>query len=156
MKVIVDTREQMPLPFATGGIISEVRHEALDIADYACEFEDGYQPHIYFERKSLGDLFGTMTNGYDRFKREYERFEAIPDEKKEFWLYMESSLFDVRNGYSHSQFPGESMVKKLFTLWERYNIHLLFMPNRREAMEFMTQRWIARGKACADEKRIKK
>lgn len=146
MKVIIDSREQLPLLFPKGGFITGTKVEALDVADYACEFEDGHRPNIFFERKSLSDLFGTMTSGYKRFKREYERFEQIQDSKKEFWLYMEATLFGVGGGFHRSEFSGESMVKKLFTLLERYKIHLLFMPDRKEAAEFMVQRWAAYGR----------
>lgn len=160
MKVIIDTREQLPLPFTVdvkkGGFVTAIKHEALSVGDYACEFEDGYRPNIFFERKSLPDLFGTMTSGYVRFKKEYERFADIQDKTKEFWLYMESSLFTVAGGYHRSEFGGESMIKKLFTLFERYNIHLLFNPNREESCEFMIQRWAARGREYMAEKGMKK
>lgn len=160
MKVIIDTREQLPLPFVvdvrTRGLITEIKHEALSVGDYACEFEDGHKPNIFFERKSISDLFGTMTSGYKRFKREYERFAELQDTQKEFWLYMESSVFDILNGYHRSQFPGESMIQKLFTLLERYQIRLLFMPDRKEACEFMIQRWAAYGREYMAKKGMRR
>ena len=155
MKVIIDTREQLPLPFKKGGLITGIINEGLDVADYACEFEDGHRPNIFFERKTIADLFGTMTSGYKRFKAEYERFAAIADEKKEFWLYTESTLLGVADGFHRSEFPGESMIKKLFTLLERYKINLLFMPDRAEAMEFMIQRWAAYGREYMSNKGMK-
>lgn len=63
-KVIQDTREQSPLKF----IKSEVKK--LDYGDYT--LSDG-NSNIFIERKSISDMVGTMSQGYERFYREVER-----------------------------------------------------------------------------------
>ena len=69
-----------------------------------------------------------MTNSYDRFKREMERAK-----KSEFKLILaiEGTYTNVWNGYDHSQFSGESMVKKLAMLQVRYDIETWFCESRR-------------------------
>lgn len=65
-KVFIDTREQKPLPL--NGLDTEF--VKLDFGDYICAepFSD-----VFFERKSPGDLCGTLSKGYERFKQEVAR-----------------------------------------------------------------------------------
>lgn len=143
MRIIVDTREQRPLPFRAEGIITQVRHEALDAGDYACEFEDGKRAEVVFERKSLSDLFGTMTSGYKRFKAEMERAKAAGTE---LVVVVEASVAQVALGAEHSTVSGESIVTKLFTLRERYGLETVFVRSRDEATYYMMHRWMAIGR----------
>ena len=69
MIVLIDTREQQPLEF-DHKFIEGIEMTKLEVGDYAVKFKDGYSPLYFFERKSIGDLFGTMGKGYKRFKRE--------------------------------------------------------------------------------------
>jgi ERCC4-type nuclease len=72
MKIIVDTREQLPLEFQHH-YITEVINTKLEVGDYGCQLENGYRIPICFERKSISDLFGTLSAGYKRFKKEILR-----------------------------------------------------------------------------------
>jgi len=65
-KIFIDTREQKPLQL--NGLDTEF--VKLDFGDYTCAepFSD-----VFFERKSLVDLCGTLSKGYDRFKQEVSR-----------------------------------------------------------------------------------
>lgn len=65
-KIFIDTREQKPLPL--NGLDTEF--VKLDFGDYICAepFSD-----VFFERKSLVDLCGTLSKGYERFKQEMAR-----------------------------------------------------------------------------------
>ena len=62
LKFVVDTREQSLLKF------DDFKVEKLDVGDYMVEHTG-----IFIERKSLTDFLGTMSKGYDRFKREVQR-----------------------------------------------------------------------------------
>ena len=57
LTLLIDTREQRPLKFKEGKIFTEIKSECLPYGDYACEL-DGFRFPLFFERKSLGDLFG--------------------------------------------------------------------------------------------------
>src|SRR5690349_5252947 len=66
--IIIDSREQLPYPFA-GAVI-----KALATADYSCE---GYVDRIAIERKSLGDMFACIGQSRERFERELARLAQI-------------------------------------------------------------------------------
>ena len=57
MRIVVDTREQFPLHFTRETVV-----RTLLVGDYGCEINGVLTP-IFFERKSLGDRYGTMTSG---------------------------------------------------------------------------------------------
>jgi ERCC4-type nuclease len=74
LRIIADTREQKPLePFVLEKnervYIPTVRAK-LDEGDYAIE---GHEQTIFIERKSVEDLYGTITQGRDRFCAELLR-----------------------------------------------------------------------------------
>ena len=142
MIITVDTREQKPLEF-DNEYITETRKKALKVGDYGCIFKDGHVVPIYFERKSIPDLFGTMGKGYERFKKEIIRSHK---EKVSLFLIIEGSLFKVLSGYDHSKLAGISVVRKLFTLWVRHGVMPVFCKNKHEMAEYITQFYIACGK----------
>lgn len=135
-RILSDSREQNPLTFNKDKF--DVITEGVPFADYWCEIpttESTYvQVPIAFERKSLGDLFGTMGKGYERFKREMERAKEA---KFHLVLIIEGSIKDVHRGYEHSSIKGESMLKKLAMLRVRYDLEVLFFEDRRSMA-----RWI--------------
>ena len=107
--------------------IEKIEEIALSYGDYTAVVHGKPVP-IVFERKGLGDLFGTMTSGYERFKREMERAKAS---NMKLILIIEGSYTDVWGGYSHSQFSGEAMMKKLATLYVKYDLEYIFCESRR-------------------------
>lgn len=142
MIIFSDTREQAPLSFQVDIFLTEVKRTALPVGDYAVEWADGETGKTYFERKSLSDLFTTMTLGYTRFKKEMER-------AKEFGvilvLIIEGSLTDVWSGACYSSFEGSSMVKKLMTLEHRYGLRTVYCQNRSEMAMYIKHWFIAEG-----------
>ena len=143
MKIIVDSREQRRLRFPLDHIVTAVKVEAMPVGDYWCEYEDGSRPPIVFERKSLGDLFGTMAGGYPRFKQEIERATARG------WrliIIVEEPLSAVYDGYSYSMMNGDSCVQKLFTLWLKYNVMPVFCNSRYEAVAYIRELYEAVGR----------
>ena len=98
---------------------------------------------MVFERKGLGDLFGSLTQGYKRFKAEIQRArEAHVD----LILLVEHSLSTVLDGYAHSQFGGDSMVKKLMTLQVRHKFPVVFCQARFEAARYVVEYFCAIGR----------
>ena len=129
MIIKIDSREQAPLEFKVGDIVKEVRVEGLPFADYWGESDDGYEYPIVFERKGLGDLFGTLTGGMDRFKRMLEKADAV---QAQVYLLIEGSLEKVYKGYEHSQVSGDQIVRTIFSLKVRHGLEPIFCNSRHE------------------------
>jgi len=123
--------------------ITNVAKKKLDFGDYGVKFKTGFIPNIFFERKSLGDLYGTMGTGYKRFKREIIRAQEA---KATLMIIVEASLTEVGKGYKHSRIYGRSMKQKLFTLWVRHGIQTIFTSSRKEMAEYITQFYLACGR----------
>jgi len=141
--MIIDSREQRALAFSPDDTFTGSRIESLAVGDYACEFVDGIRPPVVFERKSLSDLYGTMTSGYPRFKRELLRAKTLG---LQVILIIEGSLATVLQGFNRSQFSGESCVKKLMTLAVKYDCYPVFCNSRAEMVRFITEVYAALGR----------
>lgn len=161
MIIKIDSRETLPLYFPKHfTLISETKIEKLDVGDYGCIYKDGYIPPFYVERKSIGDLFGTLTSGYDRFKAEIER--AI-ESNVIMTIAIEESLTDVRRGHTYPKrndkgemiechIPGEPRVKQLMTLWAKYGIDAHFFTSRSEMSYWIYTRFVAIGELYIKDK----
>lgn len=73
--IIVDTREQLPYTFDGIGCVVPTIISGLDSGDYSI---DGMDAMISIERKSLDDLYGSVTWGRKRFEREISRLDELP------------------------------------------------------------------------------
>jgi len=127
MILVCDSREQKMLDFSGIEGIEKIEEMGLSFGDYTAICHDRPVP-IVFERKNLQDLFGTMTSGYERFKREMERAKVS---NMKLILIVEGTYTDVWNGTDYSQFSGESMIKKLHMLQVRYDLETVFTESRR-------------------------
>ena len=126
----------------------------LNVGDYACEFEDGYEVPVYFDRKSVPDLFGTIGKGYERFKKEIMR--AINSNVR-LYIIIEGSQTKVLKGPSQATKKiivagkkkyvpltakeklkrGVSTVKTLNTLWLRYGVVPIYCVNREDMSRYI-------------------
>lgn len=132
-KLIIDNREQLPLEFRPG-VFDFIDTQYMPFADYWLEV-DGKEVPLMMERKSLGDLYGTLfSENYERFKRELQRAK---DMDCHLMLLIEGSIEDVWKGYSHSSISGDTMLKKLAMMRVRYDLEVHFFNTRREMA-----RWI--------------
>lgn len=127
MVLIVDTREQKALDFKGIEGIEKIEDQCLPYGDYAAVVHDKFLP-ILVERKNMSDLFGTMTSGYDRFKKEMAR---AAEAKHKLILAVEGTYSEVYQGIEHSQFDGRSMVKKLAMLHAKYDLEVWYCETRR-------------------------
>ena len=153
MKIIIDSREQSPLIFPQR-FVTETPVEKLPVGDYGCEFERGYQVPAIFERKSLPDLFSTLTQGHDRFKRELARAEDLGIK---LILIIEGTMAQVSWGTTYSKVPGSAILKTVFTLWIKYNLMPVFCADRNDMSAFIYEYYCAIGrKAQADLKEKRK
>ena len=123
-KIIVDSREQKPL-WKKNIIVKK-----LNIGDYSIE---GYENKISIERKSLGDLFGTLGKGNKRFKKELEKSK----EYDYFAIVIEGSFLSCLNkkfeGAHFSKMKGYIITKIIFTLHIKYGINIFFTNGRVES-----------------------
>jgi len=145
LSIIQDTREQSPLTFNHKYIV-DVRIEKLDYGDYGAELGDGRRLPLYFERKSLNDFWGTLTQGYSRFKQEFARAQAG---KARLIIIVEASLTRIRGGNVYSSRAPESILYQIFTMQARYGIETVFCNSPTEVAEYITQVFIAYAKLYA-------
>jgi ERCC4-type nuclease len=149
MKIIVDTREQLPLDFQHH-YITEVIRRKLEVGDYGCQLEDGHETPIYFERKSVSDLFGTLSSGYKRFKKEILRAK---ENKLLLIIIIECSLTRIIKGIDESQRTGDEVVQQLFTIMCRYQVPFICCKDRFEMSRYITEFYLAYGREYIDRKK---
>lgn len=122
-----DSREQLELDFSGIEGVEKVEKVCLAYGDYTAIVHGNPVP-LVFERKGFADLWGTMTSGYERFKKEMERAKV---DNVKLILIIEGTYTDVWNGFERSQYDGGSMLKKLATLYTRYDLEYVFCESRR-------------------------
>ena len=121
MTILVDTREQAPV-FAG-------KRVTLPFGDYMCELDKGVLVPLVFERKSLPDLFGSLSKGYERFRK---MLKKANEAEVKVIIIIEGSLKKVLKGYSRSQRTGISVIKQLYSLRATYDIEIVFCQDRVE------------------------
>ena len=144
----VDSREQLPLEFPCQGLVSKCLTIGLPFGDYWCALQDkeGNELNeipIMFERKSIEDLYGTLTSGHDRFKREIEKAESM---SCKLYLIIEGSLSQTLKGAGHSQVEPDTLIKSLFTFKVKHGLEPVFCNNRSEMVRYMLETWSAFGR----------
>ncbi len=132
MRLVIDNQEKKPLLFKKG-VFGEMTTRHLSFGDYGIELDGKFAP-IYFERKSLVDLFGTMGKGYERFRKEIKRSQEA---KSTLILVIEGSMKDVFNGVEYSKIPGYRILKQLATLRVKYDLETHFFNSRREIARYI-------------------
>lgn len=118
MKIVVDTREQLPYKFQTPTISG-----TLATGDYSIL---GLEHFIAIERKSLSDLIGCLCNGRQRFEKELFRSQALDF----FALVVECSLTDIIGGGYRSKMSPKSAIQSILAFSVRYRLPVFFAENR--------------------------
>lgn len=129
MRILVDTREQKPLSF-----LEETSVEVLPYGDYCAAFSGDTRSSTFFERKSIGDLYGTMSKGYERFKKEMAKAKANNDK---LIIIVEGTFLDVLQGYKHSLRNPSTILKQLFTIRVRHGVETVFCSSRNEMARYI-------------------
>lgn len=122
MTILVDSREKRPLIFCC-----DYKKQCLPVADYGASFKEGHFHNVVWERKSIGDLFGTLTFGYDRFRRMICKSQ---EHNLEVIIAIEGTKEKVLKGYSHSARDPESIIKQLETIEKKYGVKSVFFTSR--------------------------
>lgn len=118
MKIVIDSREQLPYRFQT-----PCETGTLQVGDYSLA---GGEHLISIERKELGDLINCLSHDRERFERELYRARALDY----FALMIEASLSDLINGRYRSKMAPKSAVQSLLAFSIRYRLPIFFAENR--------------------------
>jgi hypothetical protein len=133
----VDTREQDPFFRSDGGIPlldgeemafhPWARRRTLPTGDYSLV---GHEHEIVIERKSLPDLYQSVSKGRERFEREFERMYAITTPV----LLVEASWSEIINPTRIRSQMNPLAVRNTIISWSVKH-HVLFFPSgsRRQA-----------------------
>ena len=107
LEIMIDTREQKPLVF------NNSQELKLDFGDYTVGGED--YNYTYIDRKAEQDFKGTMSGGFERFKRELDRVKQF---ESYLFIVVESDLNKI---YKNNMFgPHKSNLKFVY-----HNMRLL-------------------------------
>lgn len=151
MIILCDSREQLPLEFKHP-FIEGVEKSALSVGDYGARFKDNHLPPIFFERKSIPDLFGTLGKDYKRFKKEIMRSK---ESNSELILIIEGTITDILHGTRFTQVQGISILRTILSIWNRYQVACVFCRNRNEMATFIAEYYYAYSRKrfrCTDKK----
>lgn len=136
MIMIIDTKEQLPLDFSKYKEVDSVVRQNLTEGDYSAVSNNGQTCPYIFERKSLADLFSTLTRGNKRFHREIDRAKK---NNTKLVLVVEGTLSDVFKGIKYSEISGLTILKTMITLFQKYKLYHIFFSNRSEMTEYIVR-----------------
>lgn len=105
--------------FRSSANCSGVITRKLETGDYSLLH---YEDLIMIERKTIGDLWGTLTHGRERFIKEMERAQDYPVR----YLVIEGTLADINRGFRYSKVRPEFIFASLTSLQIKYGIHVIF------------------------------
>lgn len=110
-EIVIDTREQLPLSFSC-----KTKSQKLEFGDYglSCMGDANPSSGCHIERKGVGDFWGTMSQGYERFQREILRAKNVG---AYLVVLVEGSMHDVGEGIG-----GKYLLKT----YSRVNADFLF------------------------------
>lgn len=128
---ICDSREQNLLK------LPNIQIKKLDFGDYSIEGSN-----IFIERKSLNDLVGTMSSGYERFIREIQRCQdnlgsqliVLIEEK-----YQNIMSFNYLPHMKYTKCSPDFILHRIRELLNKfpYNLQFLSVDGRKESVRVM-------------------
>ena len=127
--IIIDTREQTPLPFAH----FPTERATLPTGDYSVK---GFESDFCIERKSVADLVQSVTRERDRFSRELQRMRAFDFRR----LLIVGGLLDIEAHRYRSQTNPKSVIASVTAFEIRYQLPVCYCPTP-EAAAAQIERW---------------
>ena len=124
LRIVVDSREQNPFPFA--GLPVEVRVAALEAGDYSLA---GFERRVAVERKELGDLIGCLSVERERFERELVRLRGYDCAA----VVVEAPVADLRAGRYRSRLDAGAAWQSVLAFTQRFRVPFLFCADRADA-----------------------
>jgi ERCC4-type nuclease len=124
--LFADSADGVPRSYNLPLVVPTVTR-ALPVGDYSL---DGYEHLVAIERKSLSDLYSTLSQGRDRFERELERSRTLDF----FALVIESSYERLlASPPRFSDLSPRSVLRTLTAYMQRHNLHVVPAGDRRLA-----------------------
>ncbi|HZK82873.1 MAG TPA: ERCC4 domain-containing protein [Humisphaera sp.] len=141
--VLVDTREQLPLPlFASHrNWIAGERRTALKTGDYSIE---GMESLLALERKSLADLVNCTNIGRERFIAGCSRMAGFR------WkaILIEASYEDIKRGWDTDEIQSDvhpnSVCGLLDAIEAKFGIAILLTSRHRELATERAASWLSK------------
>ena len=127
--IIVDTREQTPLPFAN----LPTERRTLATGDYSIL---GFERDFSVERKSVADLVQSLTRERDRFSRELQRMRAFDFRR----LLVVGTLADLEEHRYRSLANPKAIIGSLCAFEVRFDVPVCFRETP-EAAATQIERW---------------
>lgn len=125
MLILIDTREQKPL--VEGAWLK------LAVGDYTTPSKLN---KFHIERKSGEDLYGTLTKGNIRFRKELIRaadlnirLVVLVEQSKQNWIAKK-----FKQGYLR-KFPSAGLEKLICTFEQKYNLQFVWCRSRKAAKQ---------------------
>jgi len=131
MQIIVDTREQKPFLFKAYPDI-KINFDTLKTGDYSLL---NHETRFCIERKSLPDLFQTLSRGRKRFKAEFLRMQEMAGaclviEADSFY-----DIFKFSQNNRYSKMNPKSIWHTLLAWGICYKIPVYFIGIKRDVAE---------------------
>lgn len=137
--IIRDSREKdgSGWDFRASANCTGMEVKKLDTGDYSIK---GYEDLIMIERKTIGDLWGSLTLQRERFMKEMERAREYPVR----YLIIEGSLKEINSGFRYSQVRPEFILASLMSLQIKYGVHVMFTDSRTDVAQAYVRKLIAK------------
>ena len=126
--IIVDSREQSPLPITFPTVTS-----GLPTGDYSAV---GMETDFTIERKSLSDLYGSLTSGRERFTRELQRMRGYAFAR----LLIVGSVHEIEQGAARHRGINPLSVLNSLAAIEARGVCVAFAPSP-EAAAALVEGW---------------
>lgn len=124
--IIIDTREQTPLRITRYPTV----RQKLDEGDYGIVGHSSQAaPNFIIERKTIGDLVGSITTGRERFIREMLRLKPYTFAA----ILIEGSQEDIVRGNHRSHISAKSVFGTLHAIMVRYGVNIIWAGNSKNA-----------------------
>jgi DNA excision repair protein ERCC-4 len=128
--IVIDTREQTPLPFAS----LKTQAGTLMTGDYSVA---GLESLFAIERKSISDLVGCcMGQNRERFERELHRLRGFRFRR----LLIVGTEAQIQEGKYCSNIKPQAVMATLGAFEARYDLPVVFKPNA-ELAAAQVERW---------------
>lgn len=150
MLIQVAQNEQLPygFPLVPTKIKYAIETKHLPTGDYVVDRSDKGLSQgrscAVLERKTLSDLYGTLTHGRQRFERELERMRSFGFSA----IIIEAELSQIVNPNAHLKHPTKanpkSILGSLLAFQQRFNVHIMPCPGREAAERIafrILERW---------------
>lgn len=129
--VLIDTREQNPLPFPGSNIVK------LSCGDYTAS--ENLYSDVFIERKSLPDLVGTLSKGIERFKREIAKAKEL-----EYYIvvvvedsFNNTLFYSPENSFSY-YINGKYIFYRIREICNEFdNVQFVFADSRNKARDII-------------------